>query len=249
MKKFIRKTGGLTACLLLLVVWMGCQRSVQSDLDEREANEILLVLAEVGLSAEKRGGGPGGWRVDVDKGNVAQAFQAMAAAGLPRKRHPGFRGVYKERGLVPDRLEAQALFLSALQDELASTLEGIKGVISARVHASIPAQKRSGRHQEAGESRASVLVTHWGDTPPLSREDVRHLVANAVEGLDQERVAVLFVAQERKPMAARLQVENSFGLAGIRPFVLALAAFLALAGVYMVFRKRLAGLAGERLRS
>ena len=121
-------------------------------------------------------------------------------------------------------------------------------MISARVLASFPTQKRPGRHQAEGESRASVLVTHWGKTPPLSREDVRRLVANAVEGLKQEQVAVLFVAQDRKPMAALVQTENAVGLTGLRPFAFSLAAILALAGAVLVFRRRLAGIGRERGR-
>jgi type III secretion protein J len=103
--------------ILLLSVWLvlpGCGTTLQSELSEREANEILLVLAEAGITGEKSGQGSQ-WTIEVKQSDLSRAFLVLSAAGLPRPRHTGFLGVYKERGLVPGRMEEQALYLSALQ--------------------------------------------------------------------------------------------------------------------------------------
>ncbi|MBN2493191.1 MAG: hypothetical protein JXR96_01265 [Deltaproteobacteria bacterium] len=223
-------------CLLSLAA---CRSTLHGGLDEREANEMLLVLAEAGIEASKSEEGQRSFQIRVEQEDLARAFQALQRAGLPRARHAGFHQVYKERGLVPDRTEAQAIFLSALQEEVAETLESIEGVIAVRVHASLgparPSPLGAGSRQGPKPERtASVLICHQAGPEgraPVSRQAVQELVANAIEGLEPARVAVVFAPRRTVPTADRLQ-ESSAGSAGGwgRWIAAALAAVALLAG-------------------
>lgn len=227
--------------LLLLSVWFvlsGCGTTLQSELSEREANEILLVLAEAGITGEKSGQGSQ-WAVEVEHSNLSRAFLLLSSAGLPRPRHTGFLGVYKERGLVPGRMEEQALYLSALQEEISETLESVEGVVSARVHVTSRPEKRISK-TEAPAPTASVLIGyHPGSDaqPPISPDEVKKIVAHAVVGLERERVMVVFSPKRKVAVpAVASRAADSRGLLRIAAVALAVLAFCASAFFFM--RKR-----------
>lgn len=238
MSGFMRTLG-----LLFLLTGLGCSQTLQSDLEEKEANELLWALSRAGLSGEKKDSGAGRWRVEVESGSMPAALRCLSEAGLPRRRHPGFKGVYEERGLVPDRLEARALYLSALQDELAATLEEVEGVERARVHAS-PPMRDPRRRQSAESGRASVLISHRSAKPPLSPDQVQRIISHAVQGIGTEQVAVVFVrSPERQQPGGAPQAMASpapYRLGMIRPVVLALSLALALAAGLFALRRRMA---------
>jgi type III secretion protein J len=190
---------------------LGCQGTLQAGLEEHEANEVLVVLAQHGLAGSKVGGGRAGHAVEVASDDLAAAWSALRAAGLPRPRHAGFRDVFQERGLVPGQAEEQALFLSALQEELARTLEAVEGVLAARVH--VAGQRLEGLHlrpgggpggeRRAAPSAAVLLAVQRLDPLPIGPEEVRALLAHAVEGLEPERVSVVCVPRASGPGLVR----------------------------------------------
>lgn len=216
----------------------GCGTTLQSELSEREVNEILLVLAEAGITGEKSGQGSQ-WSVEVDHSDLSRAFLVLSAAGLPRPRHTGFLGVYKERGLVPGRMEERALYLSALQEEISKTLESVEGVASARVHVTAQPEKRMSK-TDAPAPTASVLIGyHPGgdDQPPISRDEVKKIVAHAVAGLERDQVMVVFSPKRKVAVpAAVTRAGDPKGLLRIAAIALAVLAFCASA--FFFLRKR-----------
>jgi type III secretion protein J len=229
--------------MVLLAAWLllsGCGTTLQSGLSEREANEILLVLAEAGISGEKSGQGSQ-WSIEVEHSDLSRAFLTLSAAGLPRPRHTGFLGVYKERGLVPGRMEEQALYLSALQEEISETLESVEGVVSARVHVTARTEKRITK-TEAPAPTASVLIGyHPGtdDQPPVSPDEVKKIVAHAVVGLERDRVMVVFSKKRRVAVpAAATRTGDSKGLLRIAAIALAMLAFCVSAFFFLRRRKQ-----------
>jgi type III secretion protein J len=229
--------------ICLLSVWLlfsGCGTTLQSELSEREANEILLVLAEAGITAEKSGQGSQ-WAVEVAHSDLSRAFLVLSAAGLPRPQHTGFLGVYKERGLVPGRMEEQALYLSALQEEISKTLESVEGVVSARVHVTARPEKRISK-AEAPAPTASVLIGyHSGPDaqPPISRDEVKKIVAHAVVGLEHDRVMVVFSPKRKMAVPAVVTpTGDSKGLLRVAAVALAVLAFCVSAFFFLRKRKQ-----------
>lgn len=229
--------------ILLLSVWLvlpGCGTTLQSGLSEREANEILLALAGAGITGEKSGQGSQ-WTVEVEHSDLSRAFLVLSSAGLPRPRHTGFLGVYKERGLVPGRMEERALYLSALQEEISKTLESVEGVVSARVHVTAGPEKRISK-AEAPAPTASVLIGyHPGSDaqPPISRDEVKKIVAHAVVGLERDRVMVVFSPKRKVAVPAALtRAGDSKGFLRIAAVALAMLAFCVSAFFFLRKRKQ-----------
>jgi len=228
-------------CLMMaLSLVAGCRTTLHGGLQEAEANEILLALAEEGIDAGKSkesSGTEATFSVVVDNEDQARAWQALGARGLPRPRHAGFRQVYSERALVPGRMEERALFLSALQAEIAATLEAVDGVVCARVHVTGDA---ASRHPSSSDPppTASVLIVFRPAAegkPPIGAEKVGKVVANAVVGLDPARVAVIFTPCRKT--AGRIEPPGAGSPSRFKIAAGGVIGIVLLAGLLIIFRR------------
>lgn len=227
--------------IALIAAFGGCTATLQGGVDEPEANQMILVLAEAGIDADKsESGAGGGWRVQVDRCDLSRAWRTLRAAGLPRPHHAGFREVYQERALVPGRMEEQAVYLSALQEEIAQTLETVEGIVSARVHVTLRPASRLDKSRTG--SSASVLLSFRPGPQgarPISEPAVQDLVAHAVEGLQPARVAVVFTPKRavELPGLPADPTGSSMGKARLAASGLA-GVSLLVGGVILLVRRR-----------
>lgn len=177
----------------VFLVALGCASRVQHGLDERQANEIQSVLVERGFAARKvvEDGRPPTWAVEVSGADASEAVRVLAALGLPRPRPAGVKELLRP-GLVPDPLEQHVLLLEAQSGELARTLEGVDGVLSARVHLVRATLGRSGT--TASPAKAAVYLriqsAAHGHLSTM-REELKALIAGSVEGLEPAAVTLV----------------------------------------------------------
>lgn len=164
-------------------------------LDEAQANQVMLALADAGVEARKAKdeGEDTAFAVSVRTTDAALARRVLSARDLPRARIPSFTEVLGASGLVPTPLEEHARYLHALSGELARTLEALDGVTGARVHLALPLADPL-RPDARRAPRASVLLR----CRPGSRErveslsdGVRRVISGAAEDLDPASVSVL----------------------------------------------------------
>lgn len=181
----------LAACLVLFV---GCHVPVVHNLPEGEANRIVAVLQRHGIVARKLVVDPDAntWSVEVPRDATARAWSVLAEYKLPRTPDRRFQDVFGRSKLVVTPVEERALYLEALQGEIAGTLETIAGVIDARVHLVLPEKDLSG--QPRSTPKASVVLEYQPSAQgvaPIQPVEVQELVAHAVDGLAGEAVSVI----------------------------------------------------------
>jgi type III secretion protein J len=240
-------TAALAAVALLLA---GCERAeLLHALGEAQANQVLLALDEGGVAAEKRRDplAEGAWVVEVGAGEASRARRLLSERELPRPPAAGLAEAYGKGSLVPTPAEERARFLLAVAGELSRTVEGIDGVVEARVHLALPPDEPL-RLSPPAAPRGAVLVKvragARGQVEPLA-PGIQALVAGAVNGLEPGQVAVVLaeIAQPPAPVARR---------AAPRPLYLALGlgasttAFLLLLAGIGVRLPRLPLLSGRR---
>jgi type III secretion protein J len=179
---------------LPLLFAVGCTVPVAGGLDEGQANRVVLALDRAGVGAEKEGdpASEGRFRVMVERDEAPRAITAMRAEDLPSPSSPGLLDSMGKGALLPSRLAEHAQFLAGLSGELERTLLAIEGMLSARVHVSIP-EADPLREGPRVKATASVLLQHRGATPPIDVHEVKRIVAGASPGLAAEDVAVVFV--------------------------------------------------------
>ncbi|CCD87186.1 RhcJ protein [Bradyrhizobium sp. ORS 285] len=185
-------------CLALpvLLSLVGCKADLYTKIQEREANEILSLLLGRGVDATRIVAKDGSSTIQVEERQLAYSIDLLNVEGLPRQSFKNLGDVFRGGGLVASPVEERARYVYALSEELSRTISDIDGVLSARVHVVLP--KNDLLRQDATPSSASVFIRH-GSSAKLSAllPQIKMLVANSIEGLSYDKVAVVFVPVER----------------------------------------------------
>jgi type III secretion protein J len=208
------------ACASALVVALsGCDVPVLSGVDEAQANLALGALDRAGVAATKETDARAGDRfaVTVARDQVGAAIRALAEQALPQPEPVGLASTFGAGALVPSFAAERAQYVAATASELEKTLDGVDGVVRARVHLdATPVTPLVGK---APPAKASVLVEHRPGPSPLPREAVQQLVAGAVSGLAPADVAVVLTPRAVSP---------PIGMARLGPFAVSQTSVRAL---------------------
>ena len=188
----MRTTPTFFCVLLALLLTGACSVELQHDLDEQEANQIVALLFESGVSADKERAAAGeGWTVIVSRADHADAWTTMRAAGFPRRRLQDVEQLYTRSALLPSPGEEHTRLYVAKGVHLEESLRGLAGVKDARVHLNVPRTPKVLMPGVAqAKPKASVLVTKRLGTT-FDPGDAAALVAGAVDGLEPSAVSVV----------------------------------------------------------
>lgn len=158
-----------------------------SGLSGPDASAIVDQLDADGVSYQLTDGGQ---TILVPDSEVNSARLKAAAAGLPSLDNGGY-ALLDAMGVTASEFQQNVTYKRAIEGELASTIESIKGVRTASVKLAIP--EKSVFVSEKQNPTASVFIdTESGVT--LSTDQVQaitHLTAASVDGLTPENVSVV----------------------------------------------------------
>jgi type III secretion protein J len=244
----------LPARSLALFVVAACSVPVATGLDDAEANRVVLALDRATLQSSKEPdpSAEGKWRVDVARDDMSQALSVLRDEELPRGFTRGVLDAVGKGSLVPSEATEHAQLVAGMAGDLERSLQGVDGVLSARVHLNVPAPSPL-REAAASRGSASVLLEHRGATPPLSAESIQRLVAGGVAGLLPADVAVVMVSRPAPPAPAGPELRYvgpiAVARASMRELQAALVGLVAvvalLAGATLVLYGRLARLRAQ----
>ena len=175
--------------LLVICSLGGCgYESLYTQLDERQANEMLVLLLADKLAVKKTAAA-NGWKLETKIADLPRAMQILKAHGFPRDDFQTLGEVFKKEGFVSSPLEEKARLLYGLSQELSNTISTIDGVIVARVHIAIP--EKNVLSEDQAPSSASVFIKHRNESKiDTQLASIKALVVNSVEGLAYDNVTV-----------------------------------------------------------
>jgi flagellar M-ring protein FliF len=134
--------------------------------------------------------GAGGTSVRVPANQVYKLRMDLAGKGLPGGDGVGFEIFDKGQFGLSDFVQ-RTNYLRAVQGELARTITQLQGVRAARVMIVQP-ENRLLLTEQGVKATASVFVDVGGSRLEVDQVNaIRHLVANAVQGLAPDQVAVI----------------------------------------------------------
>ena len=206
-------TLGSAIVLAIALLLAGCQESLHSKLTEREANEVLVTLAQAGIGANKSADSDKTFSVDVESSQLPAAIEVLATAGLPRERFSNLGDLFGDPKIVSTPTEERIRFQFGISQELSETVSIIDGVTAARVHLVVP--KNDPLSDNTKPSSASVFIKHRAglDLAPQI-PSIKTLVLRSVEGLTHDTVYVsLFPAD---PVAASKLSSTTQPLLGVK---------------------------------
>ncbi|UTV41882.1 type III secretion inner membrane ring lipoprotein SctJ (plasmid) [Ensifer adhaerens] len=187
----------------MVLTLQACSVDLYTNLDERDANEMVAVLLSKGIAASRIVQKDGKLTVAVDEDQFSQAVTVLNMAGFPKQKFATLGTVFQQEGLVASPVQERAQMIYALSEELSRTVSEIDGVLSARVHVVLPDNDPLQRN--AVPASASVFIRHEAglDMMPLIPR-IKTLVANSISGLTYEKVSIVPVESQRNvaPVAA-----------------------------------------------
>ena len=183
-----------------LLALYGCatQTTIVNGVPEREANEIVVLLASKGIDAEKMpapvsttGGATAEpmYDIQVPSSQITESLSILNQAGLPRVKGKSLLDLFGAQGLVPSEMQDKIRYQEGLSAQLATTIRKMDGILDANVQITFPQDEDDKR-----DLTASVYVKHRGilDNPnSLTITKIKRLVASAVPGLTIENVSVV----------------------------------------------------------
>lgn len=179
----------LPALLVLSLLLAGCQAEVHGNLTENDVREIVTVLRNVGIDANRSGSAEGAYSVTVERSYLAKATSELARRGLPREKFGTLGEIFASDKLVSTPFEERVRFMHALNEELAGSITRIAGVVSARVHVMVPESSPIAR--QVSKPRASVFIYKAPEADLNSLvPTVKGLLVNSLDGLEYENVEV-----------------------------------------------------------
>jgi type III secretion protein J len=216
-----------------VILFLACSAPIAGGLDDSEANRVVVTLdrARVEATKEPDPGAEGKWRVEVARDDVPRALSVLRDEELPRSAPTGVLEAIGKGSLVPSEAAEHAQLIAGVAGDLERSLEGVDGVLSARVHLSVPVDSLL-RDRMTPHGSASVLLEHRGSTPPLAVDSVQRLVAGGVAGLSATDVVVVMVSRPAPPAPGANELGHLGPIAVARASMRKLqAALLALVAV------------------
>ena len=184
---------GAAVVAVAAIAWVGrwgaapTYVTLYRDLDFKEAGDMAEHLRKSDIPYRLGGGGT---EVMVPVSDVAAARVALAKEGLPASGKPGLELFDKPSWGMTDFTQ-RVTFQRALEGELSRTIGTIRGVDRAEVHLVMPVSSPLRRLERPA---SASVVLHLKPGAELSRETVQgvvYVVANSVEQLSAENVAVM----------------------------------------------------------
>lgn len=176
-------------------------------LSEKDAAAIIGQLQSQNIPVQVSAGGTA---VSVPSDQVYKLRMDLAAKGLPSGDGVGFEIFDKGQFGLSDFVQ-RTNYLRAVQGELARTIMQLQGVRAARVMIVQP-ENRLLLTEQGVKSTASVFVDVGGGRLEIDQVNaIRHLVANAVQGLAPDQVAV--VDNRGRTLSEELKQDPTLGSA------------------------------------
>lgn len=187
---------------LLFLVSCTTNQIIVNNLDEREANEIVVFLASKNIVAQKIPGASSGFggqgpsnlfNITVSSDRATDAMALLNRFGLPKRQGTNLLELFSAKGLMSSDKEETIRYQAGLAAELKNTICKMEGVLDADVQISFPPTETTPGITPP-KTTAAVYIKHQGaiDDPNSHLETkVKRLIAGSVTGLNYEDVSVI----------------------------------------------------------
>ncbi len=184
------------ALLFVLHLFAGCSTDIITGIDEAEANQLLVVLSENNIRANKVSVETEQgvlWNVRVRRRDFLKALQILSENNLPEEKTEGVVEIFGKKSFLPTQTAERVLEEYSRNAELSKTLEQIQGVVKARVHIAKMRDELTGAEKPVSASVLINYIARNGGEKPFSTDDIRKIISGGVANLLEENVNVVAV--------------------------------------------------------
>ncbi len=195
----------VTGLVLLLA---GCRVELYSELHEEDANQMLAILMQHHIDADKQPG-TGGVTLRVEQSQFINAVELLRLNGFPRRSYVSAETMFPPNQLVVSPAEEQQKIVFLNEQRIERMLSQMDGVIHAGVTI---AYDSANDDRSAGSASVAVFIKY---SPQINLEMFRVQISNLVEksipGVQKENISILMQPAEfRMQSADNAPAENQW---------------------------------------
>ena len=195
----INKKWFITPILALSLTLSGCKTELYSGLGENDANNMLAIMLDSGIDAEKISNPKEGtYTINIDDSKIPIAVRLLKEHGYPREKVASMDEMFKKDGLVSSPLEERVRFIYALSQSVQETLMQIDGVLIARVHVVLPENNPAIQGSQRPSSASVFIKYHPAYDLEGMKSEIKLIVEKSIEGLSYDKVSVVMLPAQLK---------------------------------------------------
>ncbi len=192
MRGLVFKIGLIIAIILL----QGCkQEKLLTGLDQRQANEVIAILQQNNIAAEKSDQGKLGLSVTVNTVDFVASVELLNQHNLPSAPRVEIMQAFPVDALVASPQAEKARLISVLEQRLEQSLSIINPITRAKVHISYPLGLRSDvRTPEP--VHVSALLTYSGSIDEAKfGNEIKIFLKNSFGNIEFANISVVLFKQ------------------------------------------------------
>ncbi|MCB2201356.1 flagellar M-ring protein FliF [bacterium] len=174
---------------ILLAGWLNTVNYARlySDLDQREAGDIVTYLTDHKIPYQLTDGGR---TIEVPADDVYSVRLSLASEGLPSSGNVGY-SIFDQNNLGMTDFLQNLNFRRALEGELTRTITQMNEVKAARVHIVLPKERLFKQDQKEPTASVVLKLSGIGGLSKNQLAGISHLVASSVEGLKPGNITIV----------------------------------------------------------
>ncbi len=195
----INKKWFLVPIMTLSLSISACKTDLYSGLRESDANNMLAIMLDSGIDAEKVSNSKEGtFTLSIDDSKIPLAVRLLKEHGFPREKITSMSEMFQKDGLVSSPLEERVRFIYALSQSVQETLMQIDGVLVARVHVVLPENNPAVQANNRPSSASVFIKYHPAYDLEGMKSEIKLIVEKSIEGLSYDKVSVVMVPAQLK---------------------------------------------------
>lgn len=223
--------------VLLAMLLMACnENNLLENLTQQQANQVLAILQQYDISAQKQGGGKAGYAIAVNRTETTAALSIINLYQLPWPADVQIGQAFPESALVASPNAEQARVISLQEQRLEQSLRIISQVVNAKVHISYPVFSNDTANRLASD-HVGVIITHKGNIDEsVFISQIKSLIKNSLNNIRYENISVVLFSAPSIQYVPPTKVRSAdFAVWQGILIVVLLAALLT--GVYFITRR------------
>ncbi|MFT8211845.1 MAG: EscJ/YscJ/HrcJ family type III secretion inner membrane ring protein SsaJ [Symbiopectobacterium sp.] len=177
---------------ILVLMLEGCRVELYNGLSQSDANQMLAILMNNNIDADKQPSPDGGVTLRVEQSQFIDAVELLRMDGFPRQRYTTVETMFPPNQLVVSPREEQQKILYLTEQHIEEMLSQMDGVIHASVaiathHPSDDVETRSG-----DTTSVAVFIKYY---PRVNLEEfilqINSMIEKAMPGVQYDQISIL----------------------------------------------------------
>ena len=169
---------------LLLLMISGCKQELYSDLEEKEANQMLSILLSNNIDVDKLKDKDGLYSILVHKKDIVKSINELNLNGMPKKKFVDAEQLFPGGQLVTSPVQEKARLTFLKEQNIERLISIIPGVLNCNVALFIGDDKKN-------TAISLIIISSPTSNFESIKYQIRELVKNSIGNVHPENITIV----------------------------------------------------------